>query len=117
MQTKRNSLKQSAGNRCNSRTRSAAVDERPPVEPPDGAEELTQIRVHTLDLLARCAKLSRQIDSAFGGQAFLPDLGPLDPANQRRFWACFHEHRKVTKLLIQAFELWRASFGWKKEPS
>lgn len=113
MKTKQNSLKQNAENRCNTRARSAAVDGKPPLKSPEGAEELEQIRGRIEDLLARCASLSSQIDSAFGGQAFLPELGPLDPANQRRFWACFHEHRKVTKLLIQALQLWRASFGGK----
>ena len=115
MKKKRNSLKQHAENRCNTRARSAAVDEKPTVEAPDGAEELAQIRVRIRDLLARCASLSSQIDFAFGGQAFLPDVDPLDPANQRRFRACFHEHRKVTKLLIQALQLWTASFGGKTD--
>ena len=84
---------------------------RPPLKSPDGAEELAQIRAPIWDLLARCARLSRQIDVAFGGKVFLPGLDPLDPANQRRFWTCFHEHRRVTNLLMQALELWTASFG------
>ena len=110
-----NSLKQNAENRHNTKAPapSAAVDEKPPLKAPDGAEELTQIRVRIGDLLERCARLSNQIDSAFGAQVFLPDLDPVDPANQRRFWARFHEHQKVTKLLVQALELWTASFGKK----
>ena len=112
---KKNSLKQNAENRCNTRARSAAVDGKPPLKSPEGAEELAQIRARILDLLARCARLSSQIDCAFGGQAFLPGVDPLDPTNQRRFWACFHEHRKVTKWLIQALQLWTASFGGKTD--
>lgn len=85
----------------------------PDPEPPDGGEEITQIRDRIRELLSRCDGMSKEIDSAFGGQPFLPGLDPLDAANQRRFWTYFYEHKKVTKLLLQALQLWEGSFGGK----
>ena len=91
----------------------AAGDENPPCNLPDGKEELLQIRARIMELLSECDSLSRQINSAFGGQIFLPDRDPLDPANQRRFYAILHQHRKVSRLLGEGIQLWYASFGEK----
>jgi hypothetical protein len=51
-----------------------------------------------------------EMDAAFAGQPFLPNLPPDAPANQRRFYTYFEHHRQVTKLLCKACELWRLTF-------
>jgi hypothetical protein len=51
------------------------------------------------------------IDEAFAGQPFLRDLPADAPANRRRFNTFLDQHRQVSKLLFDALELWRRSFG------
>ena len=54
-----------------------------------GPEGLLATRVQVLHLFGRIERLGGQIDQAFGGQAFLPNVGPASPANRRRFNAYF----------------------------
>jgi hypothetical protein len=68
-------------------------------------------RVLVLQLLARIDRLSRRIDEAFSGQPFLLNLPPTAPANRRRFNAFFEHHKKVTKLLFTAIELYLITCG------
>jgi hypothetical protein len=51
-----------------------------------------------------------EIDAAFAGQPFLPNLPADAPANRRRFYTYLEHHRQVTKLLCKACELWRLTF-------
>ena len=57
--------------------------------------------------------LGAQIDEAFGGQPFLPDVPPDAPANRRRFNTYLEELKQVTNLLGQAVELWLLTCGMK----
>jgi hypothetical protein len=68
-------------------------------------------RVLVLQLLARIDRLSRRVDEAFSGQPFLLNLPPTAPANRRRFNAFFEQHKKVTKLLFSAIELYLITCG------
>jgi hypothetical protein len=58
-----------------------------------------------MDKLARVQKLSVQIEEAYAGQLFLPNLAPDAPANRRRIQACLAEHNRVTKLLGDIIDL------------
>ena len=50
--------------------------------------------------------MAEKIDQAFGGEPFLPDLAPDDPANLHRFYAFFNQHARVSRLLFRAIEAW-----------
>jgi hypothetical protein len=50
--------------------------------------------------------MAQKIDQAFGGEPFLPDLAPDDPANLHRFYSFFDQHARVSKLLFRAIEAW-----------
>jgi hypothetical protein len=64
---------------------------------------------------ARIERLGEQIDEAFAGQPFLPNLPPDAPANRRRFNTFLQEDKQVTKLLAHALELWMLTCGMKRE--
>jgi len=63
----------------------------------------------------RIERLAQKIDEAFCGQPFLLNLPPTAPANRRRFNAYFEHHKKVTKLLSWAVELYMITCGMKPE--
>jgi hypothetical protein len=71
-----------------------------------GLEDLQAARRQLLKLFARIERFGEQIDEAFAGQPFLPNLPPDAPANRRRFEALLHEQKKITILLGRALELW-----------
>ncbi len=79
-----------------------------------GPEGLQAARFQLLNLFARIERLGEQIDEAFGGQPFLPDVPPDAPANRRRFNTCLEEHKQVAKLLAHAVELWLLTCGMKR---
>jgi hypothetical protein len=80
-----------------------------------GLEGLQAARTQLLKLFGRIERFGGQIDLAFSGQAFLPNVPPDAQANRRRFNAYFEQHRQVTKLLGQALELWMITCGLKRE--
>jgi hypothetical protein len=65
----------------------------------EGLDAPTFAYALVMDMLARIQKLSLQIEEAFAGQLFLPNLAPDAPANRRRTEACLAEHNRVAKLL------------------
>ena len=83
---------------------SSSVDERR-----QRSDELTQAQVHLAHLLERCRQLSEQLDTAFGGQAFLPDIPPDAPANVRRFNSYLQRHWRISRLLFNVLSLCRIS--------
>lgn len=98
----------------NTTTRPSAVDE--PLIPEfhlRGVEDLQTPRIHLLRLFERIERLAERIDEAFSGQPFLPNLAPDAAANRRRVKVFLEEHRRVTKLLGQALELWMITCGLK----
>ena len=78
-----------------------------------GPQGLQAVRFQLLNLFARIERLGAQIDEAFGGQPFLPDVPPDAPANRRRFNTYLEELKQVTNLLGQAVELWLLTCGMK----
>src|SRR5580698_2008465 len=58
----------------------------------EGLDAQTFAYALIMDMLARTQKLSVQIEEAFAGQLFLPNLAPDAPANRRRTQACLAEH-------------------------
>ena len=79
---------------------------RPRAGPPGGYEGLEAVRKPLLKLFTRIDRLGEQIDEAFAGQPFLPDLPPTAPANRRRFEAFLREQVQLTNLLGRALDLW-----------
>jgi hypothetical protein len=80
-----------------------------------GLEGLPPARFQLVRTFGRIERLGEQIDRAFAGQAFLPNVGPANPANQRRFNAYVECHRKLIGLLGKAIELWMLTCGMKTE--
>jgi hypothetical protein len=80
-----------------------------------GPEGLQPTQLHLLNLFARIERFQGQIDQAFGGQAFLPNAGPTSPANLRRFNTYFEYHRKVSRLLFKAIEVWALTCSMKMD--
>jgi len=80
-----------------------------------GLDGLQAARLPLVKLFGRIERLHEKIDEAFGGQPFLPNLPPDCPANRRRFNTFLGEHKKVTKLLGYALELWSLACGLKRE--
>jgi hypothetical protein len=79
-----------------------------------GPEGLQATQLHLLNLFPRMERFKRQIDEAFGGQAFLPNVGP-SPANIKRFNAYLGYHRKVVRLQAKVFEVWALTCGMKTD--
>jgi hypothetical protein len=80
-----------------------------------GPEGLQATQLHVLNLFQRIERFKHQIDVAFGGQLFLPDVGPTNPANINRFNACIGYHRKVGRLQSKAIEVWALTCGRKMD--
>lgn len=80
-----------------------------------GLDGLQAARLALVRLFGRIERMHQQIDIAFGGQPFLPDLSATCPANRRRFNTFFRQHEKVTQLLGYALELWSFACGLKRE--
>jgi hypothetical protein len=78
-----------------------------------GLDGLQAARLALVKLFGRIERMSQEIDLAFGGQPFLPDLPPTCPANRRRFNTFARQHEKVTQLLGYALELWSFACGLK----
>jgi hypothetical protein len=78
-----------------------------------GPKGLMATRAQVMDLFARTERLGGQVDKAFGGQAFLPNVGPASPANRRRFNAYLECHKRLSALLFDALELWALTCGMK----
>jgi hypothetical protein len=72
-----------------------------------GPEGLQALRLRLVNLFDRLERIQGQIDEAFGGQAFLPNArGPTRPAQLRWFNAYFEHHRRASRLLFKAIEVW-----------
>src|SRR4051812_45867420 len=69
-------------------------------------EGLNAARSQLLTVFGRIERMSQQIDMAFAGQMFLPDLAPDAPANRRRVMSFLKAHAHVWKLLEFALTLW-----------
>jgi hypothetical protein len=80
-----------------------------------GPEGLQATQLHLVNLFARIERFQGQIDQAFGGQAFLPNLGPTSPANIKRFNTYFEYHRKVSRLLFKAIDVWALTCSMKMD--
>jgi hypothetical protein len=80
-----------------------------------GLEGLQAARDQLLTLFERIERLGGQIDEAFGGNPFLPDVPANSPANRGRFNAFLDEHRQLTRLFGRAVELWMLTCGMKRE--
>jgi hypothetical protein len=70
-----------------------------------GPEASLATRVSVLRLFALTKQLHDQIDEAFSGHAFLPDLGPTSMVNRCRFNSYFELHRSATRLLLKALRI------------
>ncbi len=70
-------------------------------------------RFQLVKLFAHIERLDEQMDEAYAGQPFLPNLAPDAPANQRRFNAYLENRKQVTKLFVRALELWMITCGMK----
>ncbi len=71
----------------------------------EGLDAQTFAYALIMDMLARTQKLSVQIEEAFAGQLFLPNLTPDARANRQRTQACIAAHNRVTKLLGDIIDL------------
>lgn len=80
-----------------------------------GLEGLRAVRCQLVKLFARIERFGEQIDEAFAGQPFLPNLPPDAPANRRRFEAFLHEQKKISILLEHALELWMVTCHLKRD--
>src|SRR5437763_14006832 len=60
-----------------------------------GPQGLQAARFQLLNLFARIERLGAQIDEAFGGQPFLPDVPPDDRQNRRGSTTNWGDLRKV----------------------
>jgi hypothetical protein len=80
-----------------------------------GPEGLRAVQLHVVKLFGRIQRLHEQIDQAFGGQPFLPNVGPASPANRRRFNAFFECHTRVSRLFLKVVQLWALTCGMKME--
>jgi hypothetical protein len=81
----------------------------------EGLGGLDAARSQLLALFGRIERMSQQIDMAFAGQMFLPDLAPDAPANRRRVMSFLRAHVQVWKLLEFALTLWMHTCGMKLE--
>jgi hypothetical protein len=77
-----------------------------------GFEGLQAVRWQLLRVFGRIERFGEQIDEAFAGQPFLPNLPPHAPANRRRFEAFLREQTKMTNLLRRTLELWMLTCRW-----
>jgi hypothetical protein len=82
---------------------------------PAGPECLQTMQLHLVKLFARIENMHGQIDEALGGQAFLPNVGPTNPANVKRFNSYLEYYRKVDRLLFKAIEVWAITCGMKMD--
>jgi len=80
-----------------------------------GLGGLPALRYQLVKVFGRIDRLACQIDEAFAGQPFLPNLSADAPANRRRFNAYVEGQRKVIRWLGQAIELWMLTCGLKRE--
>ena len=80
-----------------------------------GLEGVREIQIYLVKLFGRIERCREQLDEAFAGQPFLPDVPPDCPANRRRFWVYYEEAAALTNLLHYALELWMISCGLKWE--
>jgi hypothetical protein len=76
-----------------------------------GLDGLTVVRYQLLKVFGRIARMQEQIDTAFAGRAFWPDLSPMCPANIRRFDAFVGRQRETNKMMGRAIELWTLTCG------
>jgi hypothetical protein len=81
-----------------------------------GYEGLIAVRPQLLKLFGRIERLDEQLDQAFGGQAFFPNLPPTCPANLRRFNTYVELRSEVTRLLEKGIELWMLTCGIQRIP-
>ena len=77
----------------------------------EGFEEVRTAQIELVRLFGRIERMAEKIDQAFGGEPFLPDLAPDDPANIHRFDAFFRQHSRVSKLLFRTVEVWMITCG------
>src|SRR3954468_7582435 len=80
-----------------------------------GLDSLNAARSQLLQVYGRIERMSQQIDMAFAGQMFLPDLAPDAPANKHRAMCFLKAHAHVLKLLEFALTLWMRTSGMKLE--
>jgi hypothetical protein len=80
-----------------------------------GLDGLSAAQCRLLRVLGRIERMSQQIDEAFAGQMFLPDLAPDAPANRRRAMTFLKAHTQVSQLLGFAITLWMRTCGMKLE--
>jgi hypothetical protein len=76
-----------------------------------GVEGLSALRFQLIKVFGRIERMQQQIDLAFAGRPFLPDVVPTAPANIRRFKAFMERHERAMKLQTRAFELWALTCG------
>jgi hypothetical protein len=76
-----------------------------------GVLALKPTRYLLLKVFGRLMRLQEQIDGLFNGQAFLPNISPVAPANIARFKSFFGAHARVAHLLFRAVEAWCLTCG------
>jgi hypothetical protein len=86
--------------------RSSSEDDRV-----EGEKVFMRARVMIVQMIGRCERLAEQLDNAFNGQPFLPNIRPEAPENVRRFNDYISRHWEILKLLLGALRLWRISYG------
>lgn len=72
---------------------------------------LDAVRTALLEEIQWLERIWVQIDKAFGGQLFIQELGPMDPANIRRSIAFFGYAGRCQELVVHAMEAWISTFG------
>ena len=96
----------------NTSKENSTANERSPASLEEYSASLYAIRSNLSKLFALIKQSHAVIDAAFAGQPFLRHLPPDAPANRRRFNSYLDQHRQVSKLLFDALELRRLSFGF-----
>jgi hypothetical protein len=91
------------GNRTRRSSEKERAVEAPQNIEPEGARTA---QIELIRIFGRVERMAEKIDQAFGGEPFLPDLAPDDPANLHRFYAFFNQHARVSRLLFRAIEAW-----------
>ncbi|MGA9391592.1 MAG: hypothetical protein WBV69_14220 [Candidatus Sulfotelmatobacter sp.] len=86
---------------------------RSPASQEEKLESLLAMRSSLMKFFELLQHTGAQIDAAFAGQPFLPDLRLDAPANKRRFNAYLEQNEEIVKLFVTAQELWMLSFGFK----
>ena len=95
----------------NTTKENSTANEPSPASLEEYSASLYAIRSNLLKFFELIEHSAALIDAAYARYPFLLHLPPDAPANRRRFNTYLDQYRQVSKLLFNALELWRLSFG------